>query len=224
MLTMNEIFSENLSKLLARRGIPQSALAEELGVSNAIVSEWVKGRKIPRMNKLSHICDFLQCDIDHLMKENGIDTLGAQESTEMIDIKKLNMKKVPLLGSVAAGEPICNAEYPGTFILAPMDCDFALRVSGESMCPTYMDGDIVYCKSCQALPHDGAIAVLSIGTGECTEHCIKHVIQADVGVVITSDNPAYPSKLVPAEQHPTILGIPVGFTRTHEKNPPPWKG
>lgn len=148
MLTMNEIFSENLSKLLARRDIPQSALAEELGVSNAIVSEWVKGRKIPRMNKLSHICDFLQCDIDHLMKENGIDTL----------------------------------------------------------------------------PHDGAIAVLSIGTGECTEHCIKHVIQADVGVVITSDNPAYPSKLVPAEQHPTILGIPVGFTRTHEKNPPPWKG
>ena len=223
-MTSHEIFSSNLSKFIKRRGITQADIARQMNVSTATVSGWFNGTKVPRMDKLTRLAKYLGAGIEHLMNENGYEAYDRQESTEMVNIRKLHMKKVPLLGSVAAGEPICNAEYPGTFILAPMDCDFALRVSGESVCPTYMDGDIVYCKSCQALPHDGAIAVLSTGTGECTEHCIKHVIQADVGVVITSDNPAYPSKLVPAEQHPTILGIPVGFTRTHEKNPPPWKG
>lgn len=223
-MTSHEIFSSNLSKFIKRRGITQADIARQMNVSTATVSGWFNGTKVPRMDKLTRLAEYLGAGIEHLMNENGYEAYDKQESTEMVNIRKLHMKKVPLLGSVAAGEPVNDSEFPDTFVMSPMCCDFALRVHGDSMQPSYLDGDIVYCKSCSALPYDGAVVVLRVGTGECTEHCIKHVIQTDAGAVIMSDNPAYPAKLLSTDLEPTVLGIPVGYTRMYEKNPPPWKG
>jgi SOS-response transcriptional repressor LexA len=47
------------------------------------------------------------------------------------------------------------------------------------------------------------------------EHCIKHVVQTDAGVVIMSDNPEYPARLIAPDQQPTVLGVPVGYTRIY---------
>lgn len=207
-MTAHEIFSANLSKIVRRRGITQTEIAQKMGVSTATVSGWMNGTKVPRMNKFNALCEFLGVDISTLTTENGFELYDRQS-------RQAQMKKVPLLGSVAAGEPINDAEFPDTYVYSPVDCDFALRVRGDSMQPTYLEGDVVYCRSCRALPHDGAIVVLSIGVGECVEHCIKHVVQTDAGVVIMSDNPEYPARLIAPDQQPTVLGVPVGYTRIY---------
>ena len=213
-----EIFSRNLSKLVERRGINQSEIASRIGVSNAAVSGWMNGTKVPRMDKLNALCNLLGVGTNVLTDENGFEEYDAMDGAELINLKKLNMKKVPLVGSVAAGEPINDAEFPDAFVLSPAECDFAIRVHGDSMEPSYMEGDIVYVKSVPVLPYDGAVVVLRIGHGECAEHCIKHAIQTNAGVVIMSDNPAYPAKLITPDQAPTIIGVPVGFTRMYKKS------
>lgn len=209
MATIHEIFSKNLSMILARRGVTRSALAEEMEVSNAIVTEWMKGRKIPRMGKVNRIATFLQCDIDDLIKEDGYKNAL---SPHFQDTK--NIKKIPLLGDVAAGDPINDAEFPGTYTYGPVSASFALRIHGDSMDPTYQNNDLVYCKECDELPHDGAIVVLRMIDGTC---CIKHVMRSDAGVVITSDNPEYPPQLITADNEPEIIGIPVGFLRMYKR-------
>ncbi len=222
-MTSHEIFSDNLSKFVKRRGIAQADIAQHMCVSNATVSGWMNGTKVPRMDKLNKLADYLGTGIEFLMNENGFEAYDKQEQLEMVNVRKLHMKKVPLVGVVAAGEPVNDEEYPETFVMSPMECDFALKVKGNSMEPTYLEGDIVYCKSCSALPYDGAVVVLRVGCGESTEHCIKHVIQTDAGAVIMSDNPAYPAKLLPTDLQPTVLGIPVGYTRMYKKTTSTWQ-
>jgi repressor LexA len=196
--------AETIKTMRKSRGLTQREFAERLGVSHSTVAMWETAKREPDFESMEAIADLFNVPYASIA--------GGDLSSES---RQAQMKKVPLLGSVAAGEPINDAEFPDTYVYSPVDCDFAIRVKGSSMQPTYLEGDVVYCRSCRALPHDGAIVVLSIGVGECVEHCIKHVVQTDAGVVIMSDNPEYPARLIAPDQQPTVLGIPVGYTRIY---------
>ena len=67
---INEIISRNLTYYLEKNGMTQLDLAERLGVSQAAVSNWCKGIKMPRMNKVDSICDILQIKRSDLMEEH----------------------------------------------------------------------------------------------------------------------------------------------------------
>lgn len=54
---INRIISENLNRLLEERNITQQELAEYIGVTQASVSNWCKGIKMPRMDKVDKICE-----------------------------------------------------------------------------------------------------------------------------------------------------------------------
>lgn len=213
-MTVNEIFSSNLSQIMKRRGMNQITLAEKLGVSNATISFWMNGQKIPRMDKLNKLADILNIPITVLTDENGFEEYDHELAHGLIRISDLPTKKVPLLGSVAAGEPIMDKEFPGVYAETPMDCDFALRVKGDSMSPTYLPGDIVFIKQYPDLPYNGAVVVISIDD----DASIKHVTLAPSGIVISSDNPMYPTQFISGEKHKLrVLGVPVGYTRMYKK-------
>lgn len=65
----NEIFSQNLRNLMYKRDITQRQLANQIGVSSTIVSDWYNGKKTPRMDKIDLICRALNCDRSDLMFE-----------------------------------------------------------------------------------------------------------------------------------------------------------
>ena len=72
------------------------------------------------------------------------------------------MRKVPLLGAIACGEPIYREE--DEWILLPNDikADFCLRCQGDSMRDARInDGDIVFIQSCPEV-ENGQIAAVSI--------------------------------------------------------------
>ena len=53
---INDIISFNLNRLLEANGKNQADLAAYMEVSQATVSNWCKGIKSPRMDKLDRIC------------------------------------------------------------------------------------------------------------------------------------------------------------------------
>ena len=65
-----EIGARILNKLNAS-GRTQSELADYLGVTQAAVSNWVNGVKIPRMGKIDRICSFLNCSRSELLIGEG---------------------------------------------------------------------------------------------------------------------------------------------------------
>lgn len=206
--------AENIRTMRQSRSLTQRELAKRLGVSASTIAMWETEKREPDFEALEALADEFNVPLSAIT--------GQQSEVDIIPISAIKMHSVPLLGSVAAGSPINDQAFPDEYVQSPMDCDFALNVKGESMHPTFMDGDVVYCKTCTAIPYDGAIVVIRMrATGEC---CIKHVLQAENGVVIVSDNPEYPARLIPADQMPEVLGIPVGFTRILKKVPLASKG
>lgn len=119
-------------------------------------------------------------------------------------------RRVPLLGEVAAGEPIFCEQVEGEFVEGAGGCDFALRVAGDSMEPGIRRGEIVFVKR-QEDVLDGQIAVVIID-GEAT---LKRVYHLAAGVQLVSDNPAYEPMLFDARNSDVIriLGRAVSVSR-----------
>lgn len=67
---INRIVSENLNRLLEERNITQQELAEYIGVTQASVSNWCKGIKMPRMDKIDKICQYLDIERSALLKDS----------------------------------------------------------------------------------------------------------------------------------------------------------
>lgn len=63
----NERFGKRLTYYLELKGKMQKDLCDLLNVSKPTVSNWCKGIKAPRMNKVDEICKFLGITRTHLM-------------------------------------------------------------------------------------------------------------------------------------------------------------
>lgn len=65
----NEIFSKQLKKQLSFHEMTQSDLAKLLGVSTQSVSNWCKGTKSPRMDKVDSMCKIFNCRRSDLIED-----------------------------------------------------------------------------------------------------------------------------------------------------------
>ncbi|WP_370838023.1 helix-turn-helix domain-containing protein [Megasphaera sp.] len=64
-------FAHNLSVYLALRNRSQKELAKYVGVSGTTVTNWVREYKMPRMDKIDKICQFLTINRDDLLSEQN---------------------------------------------------------------------------------------------------------------------------------------------------------
>ena len=103
-------------------------------------------------------------------------------------------------------------EMVDVYIDGPLRADCALRVKGNSMEPTFLDGDLLYVRSQPTVDFDGQIAVVICGE----EACVKHVYRQEDGLMLMSDNPKYAPMLKRFSDYDgniRILGKVIGFTR-----------
>jgi len=68
--TMKKTFTDNLNRLLRERGITQAELATYMEVSNTTVNNWVKGYKVPRMDKVDKLCSFFKIKRSELLEQS----------------------------------------------------------------------------------------------------------------------------------------------------------
>lgn len=70
---IQEIFTENLNRLLSSHEKTQLDLAKYLDVSGTTVNNWSKGYNTPRMDKIDRICKFFGVSREVLLKEHSLD-------------------------------------------------------------------------------------------------------------------------------------------------------
>lgn len=199
---INEIFRKNLSTYLAERGHTQLELAKYMNVSNTTVNNWVKGYSAPRMDKIDRICQFLRITRSDLLEDK---TVSIPDDPNIFAPK---LKKVPLLGTTAAGEPILSEEHFEGYVSTTEDADFCLRVHGDSMNGIGIyDKDIVFVKA-QEEVESGQVAVVRINGDAVT---LKRVYRNDASVILQSENPDYPPMIFSAENCDDfrILGLAI---------------
>ena len=138
---------------------------------------------------LISIANFFDTSIDYLLCKTN--TTAESIPSNIVPLPK--MKKAPLLGAIACGEPILAEENIEGFLAMPdnVDADFCLRCKGDSMINARIfDGDIVYIRQ-QPQVEDGEIAAVMIGDDEAT---LKRVHLFSDHIVLEPENPQYRAK------------------------------
>lgn len=82
----NSIFANNLRRILAEKGMTAAELARALGVSKAAVSDWLKGKSLPRIDKVDKICIILNCKRSDFTEEP---TPLEEKQDELFEKRKL---------------------------------------------------------------------------------------------------------------------------------------
>lgn len=213
-------FSERFKLLRKERGLSQAALATELGFTKSSVNMYERGDREPGLESLETIADFFNVDMDYLLGKSDVQNrflytpASDAESVALPDniIPRPTTYTVPLLGTIACGEPILAAENIEDNVEVPehIHADFALRCKGDSMINARIhDGDIVYIRQ-QPAVNNGEIAAVLIGD----EATLKRVYVYEDHVVLQPENPAYAPLVYfkDAMQAVRILGKAVGFT------------
>ena len=64
--TLSEIFQRQFNKIMDEHpDIKQVDVAKAIGVSSATISEWRKGRKSPRIEKVKMVAAYFSVDVDY---------------------------------------------------------------------------------------------------------------------------------------------------------------
>lgn len=72
MKTQREIFSENLRRIMAEKGLNQSKFAKLLGYSPSTLSDWITKKKYPRDYKIDELADKLKINRKELVSDDNL--------------------------------------------------------------------------------------------------------------------------------------------------------
>lgn len=190
-------------------GLTLEEVGDYVGVGKSTVRKWEHGDiENMKRDKIALLSKILK--LSPLTFITGEVEYGTPDN--IIPLPK--MKKIPLLGTIACGEPILAAENIEALINADenLNADFALRCKGDSMINARIfDGDIVYIRE-QPDVEDGEIAAVLISE----EATLKRVYKYPSKVVLRPENPLYDDMIYSKEEmnEIRILGKAVAFLST----------
>ena len=201
------MFWSKVNKLCEEKGLSVSEMCRRLGLSASIASDWKQKGASPRASTKKKIADFFKVDISYFNEP----TFEVKSRTE------LRALRIPVLGRVPAGIPLEAIEDIIDFEEIPADMVrggseyFGLRVSGDSMYPKYLEGDIIIVRR-QDTCENGQDCVVYVNGYDAT---LKTVYLLDNGGIrLQPVNPQYaPKSYFVGDEPVSIAGVVVELRR-----------
>ncbi len=190
---MNKTLIKRLATTLKERGMKQSELAQRSGIRASSISDYLNGKYAPKQDKIDLMAKALNVDSAWLMgyddvpQNSNSTSFNPSSLSNYVAIKK---KKIPLIGTIAAGQPIMADEHIEEYIPVEDDihADYALRIEGDSMINANIyNGDIVFIHQ-QDDVENGQIAAVLVDDSAT----LKRVYKMPGYVQLVAENPKYP--------------------------------
>lgn len=186
-------------------------MSEKTGLSKSTLQRYITGdiRNLG-LDKLEILAKALDVTPSYLMGWEDENKDPILENIPGI-ITPVQMKKIPILGTIACGDPIFAQEnYDGYFMIDKNlpEADFILRAKGDSMIEAHIfDGDLVFLRKTSDVD-DGQIAAVLIDD----EATLKRVSRDKDTVILQPCNKDYKPIIVQEkdDKQVLILGEMVG--------------
>jgi len=195
-------FEVILKRLRAASGFSQIEVAEMLtaqgvSVTNKSVSKWEQGASKPEVMTFLRLCRLYGVRDPYtvfLGNENALNSIGLQRISEYTGLlmndprftetaEPTPARVIPLYDMPASAGVGVFLDYADFIDIevddsVPYDVDYALRISGDSMWPSYDHGQVVYVRKQERL-HLGEIGIFvlnsevyckELGRGELISH------------------------------------------------------
>lgn len=198
---------KRLKESILNSGYSYAELEKLTGISRSSLQRYANGvtAKIP-IDAIQTIAKAVGVEAEYIMGWTDSDL------THIKNIEPIpTMVKVPLLGTIACGEPILAEENIEDYINMPEKAKgtFALRCKGDSMINARIfDGDIVFIRE-QPEVENGEIAAVLIDD----EATLKRVYKTENSIELRPENPTFKPLYYQKEEmnKVRILGKAVGF-------------
>lgn len=209
-------FGEVLREIREKRSLTVNQLGIYAKVSPALISKIENGKRgVPKPETIAKLAEALKMPYDELMEKAG--HLTALSSYGLEPYNPVNMDRLPILGTVRAGEPILMNDNIESYMDIESDVlkgkkGFILRVNGDSMSGDgIFNGDLAIIElTNEAEPNQ--IVVVGIDNQEA---CLKRVECLDGICTLSSSNPAYKPMMYRAEMI-NIIGVVVETRRRYK--------
>lgn len=201
-----DIFSRNLKMYMDDKDISRTKLAEILDTPYSTLSDWVNGKKYPRIDKIELLANYFGIDKSDLIEEK----INIEDIPGAIPMQKGRL--IPILGEIACGDPILAQEnLDGYFLSDPsiIKGDFILRAQGDSMIDAGIhEGDYVFISQTPDV-ENGSIAAVLIDD----DTTLKRFYKSDDKIVLQPENSAYSPIIITEEdgKNIKILGQVIGL-------------
>lgn len=174
-----EIMAQNIKYYMDKNNKTRNEICHDLGFAYSTFSDWVNGKKYPRIDKIEMMAKYFNISKTDLVERHQKGA-GLQSARGV---------RIPVLGRVVAGIPleaitdiIDYEEIPAQ--MAKSGTYFALQVKGQSMEPTLHEGDVVIVRQ-QPEVENGEIAIVLVNGDEAT---VKEVKEGPDGLTLIGHN------------------------------------
>ena len=200
-----------IKELREKNGLNMREASRLLKMPYTTYVNYEKELREPTSEVLIQLANFFGVSVDYIVGRSAVSECHDLPLPANI-IPMPEMKKIPLIGSIACGAPILADEHIEEYIDIPchIHAEFALTCKGDSMINARIfDGDVVYIRQ-QDTVDSGEIAAVLID-GEAT---LKRVRIFEDHISLEPENPQYRPLVYWGEEMNTvrILGKAVAFT------------
>ena len=204
-------------------GLEQQELAELIGVSKQAYFKWEKGFSKPTKANIAKLEKILKVPTGYL-SEDEISFLYKQltepnqekaityvrdlvSSQKVISIaeKRSEYRVYEKLSAGIGASVYGGLDYDVVYYNEELPHDFASWVDGNSMEPTYQNGEVALIRE-TGFDYDGAVYAVVWDS----QTYIKKVYREEEGLRLVSINKDYPDKFAPFDENPRVIGKIVG--------------
>ncbi|MBF6977139.1 helix-turn-helix domain-containing protein [Streptococcus macedonicus] len=204
-------------------GLEQQELAELIGVSKQAYFKWEKGFSKPTKANIAKLEKVLKVPEGYL-SEDEISSLYKQltepnqekamtyvrdlvSSQKIISIaeKRSEYRVYEKLSAGIGASVYGDLDYDVVYYNEELPHDFASWVDGNSMEPTYQNGEVALIRE-TGFDYDGAVYAVVWDS----QTYIKKVYREEEGLRLVSINKDYPDKFAPFDENPRVIGKIVG--------------
>lgn len=203
--------------------LEQQELAELIGVSKQAYFKWEKGLSKPTKANIAKLEKVLKVPEGYL-SEDEISSLYKQltepnqekaityvrdlvSSQKVISIaeKRSEYRVYEKLSAGIGASVYGDLDYDVVYYNEELPHDFASWVDGNSMEPTYQNGEVALIRE-TGFDYDGAVYAVVWDS----QTYIKKVYREEEGLRLVSINKDYPDKFAPFDENPRVIGKIVG--------------
>ena len=204
-------------------GLEQQELAELIGVSKQAYFKWEKGLSKPTKANIAKLEKVLKVPEGYL-SEDEISSLYKQltepnqekaityvrdlvSSQKVISIaeKRSEYRVYEKLSAGIGASVYGDLDYDVVYYNEELPHDFASWVDGNSMEPTYQNGEVALIRE-TGFDYDGAVYAVVWDS----QTYIKKVYREEEGLRLVSINKDYDDKFAPFDENPRVIGKIVG--------------
>lgn len=187
-----------IKKYARQRGLTLRQVNDKAGLGTNAIYRW-KNQK-PSFEKINSVAKVLGVSTDCLLENDLPDNA--------IPIDPKEMKPIPVIGTIACGQPIFADQNIESYQYLPMwllpkdyKHVFFLKCKGDSMEPTIRDGSLVLIHEQPDVENDEIAAVLIDG-----ESTLKRIKKLDKQILLMPDNSNYSPIILNSHKDNRIIG------------------